>query len=86
MSAPARRSSVTESVVLRPILGDQNMPQSSIADRGLVIERPPCPKCHGPMMSGIGRWNYRAEKFVIAQYADYPLTRAGGLESSLTIQ
>jgi hypothetical protein len=26
------------------------MPQSLIADPGLVeIERPPCPKCHGPM-------------------------------------
>ena len=27
------------------------MPQSLIADPGLIeIERPPCPKCHGPMM------------------------------------
>jgi hypothetical protein len=26
------------------------MPQSVIADPGLIeIERPPCPKCHGPM-------------------------------------
>lgn len=26
------------------------MPQSLIADPGLIeIERPPCPKCHGPM-------------------------------------
>jgi hypothetical protein len=29
----------------------QHMPQSVIADPGPVeIERPPCPKCHGPMM------------------------------------
>ena len=27
------------------------MPQSLIADSGIIeIERPPCPKCHGPMM------------------------------------
>jgi hypothetical protein len=34
----------------RLILGAQHMPQSLIADPGLIeIERPPCPKCHGPM-------------------------------------
>jgi len=27
------------------------MPQSLVADPGFIaIERPPCPKCHGPMM------------------------------------
>jgi len=27
------------------------MPQSLITDPGLIeIERPPCPKCHGPMV------------------------------------
>jgi hypothetical protein len=37
---------VTESLVLSPDL----MPKSLIADPSLIeIERPPCPKCHGPM-------------------------------------
>jgi hypothetical protein len=35
----------------RLTLGDLHMPQSHIAYPGLIeIERPPCPKCHGPMM------------------------------------
>jgi formate dehydrogenase maturation protein FdhE len=41
---------VTESVALLPDLGEQHMPQSLADRRSTEIERPPCPKCHGPMM------------------------------------
>ena len=39
---------VTKSVVFSPDLRRPNMPRSLIADLA-KIERPPCPKCHGPM-------------------------------------